>query len=107
MRQVAPGLELAPTPAGKDPRRRMPWGSRVFVDPDGRPIKRADGHALRQYHLDRDGNPVLTSDDQPVHAVFDEHGREVTNEDGRPLIVPVEIPDGSRVEAHAPNTRQT
>jgi hypothetical protein len=26
MRQVAPGLELAPTPDGKDLRRRMPWG---------------------------------------------------------------------------------
>ena len=104
MGRVAPGLELASTPDGKDPRRRMPWGSRVFVDPDGRPIKRADGHALRQYYLDRDGNPVLTSDGQPVHAVFDEHGREVTDEDGRPLIVPVEIPDGSRVEARAPNT---
>jgi len=104
MRQVAPGLELAPTPDGKDPRRRMPWGSAIFVDPDGRPIKRADGHALRQYYLDRDGNPVLTTDGQPVHAVFDEHGREVTDEDGRPLIVAVEVPDGSSVEAHARNT---
>ena len=36
-------------PAGKDPRRRMPWGSQIFVDPDGKPIKRADGQALRQY----------------------------------------------------------
>jgi predicted DNA-binding transcriptional regulator AlpA len=95
MGRVAPGLELAVTPAGKDPRRRMPWGSRVFVDADGRPIKGADGQTLRQYYIDRDGNPVLTSDGQPVHAVFDEHGREVTDEDGRPLIVPVEIPDGS------------
>jgi hypothetical protein len=82
----------------------MPWGSAIFVDLDGRPIKRADGHALRQYYLDRDGNPVLTTDGRPVHAVFDEHGREVTDEDGRPLIVPVEIPDGSSVEAHARNT---
>jgi len=104
MGRVAPGLELAATPDGKDPRRRMPWGSRIFVDPDGRPIKRADGQALRQYYIDRDGNPVLTTDGQPVHAVFDEHGREVTDEDGRPLIVPVEIPDGSSVEAPAPST---
>jgi predicted DNA-binding transcriptional regulator AlpA len=35
MGRVAPGLELAVTPAGKDPRRRMPWGSRIFVDADG------------------------------------------------------------------------
>jgi Clp amino terminal domain, pathogenicity island component len=39
MGRVAPGLELAPTPDGKDPRRRMPWGSRIFVDADGTPIK--------------------------------------------------------------------
>lgn len=104
MRRVAPGLELAPTPDGKDPRRRMPWGSRVFVDADGTPIKRTDGHALRQYFVDRDGNPVLTRDGQPVHGVFDEHGREVLADDGRPLVVPVEIPEGSRVEPHAPST---
>jgi prophage regulatory protein len=104
MGQVAPGLELAPTPGGKDPRRRMPWGSRIFLDADGTPIKRADGYALRQYYIDRDGYPVLTSDGQPVHAVFDEHGQEVLDEDGRPLIVPVEIPDGSSVEAPAPHT---
>ena len=104
MGRVAPGLELAVAPGGKDPRRRMPWGSRIFVDPDGKPIKRADGQALRQYYIDRDGNPVLTSDGQPVHAVFDEHGREVTDEDGRPLVVPVEIPDGSSVEGPASST---
>ena len=104
MCRVAPGLELAVTPDGKDPRRRMPWGSRVFLDADGRPVKRADGQALRQYFVDRDGNPVLTSDGLPVHVVFDEHGREVTDEDGRPLIVPVQIPDGASVEAHARNT---
>jgi hypothetical protein len=40
-------------------------GDRIFVDLDGRPIKRADGHALRQYYLDRDGNPVLTTDGRP------------------------------------------
>jgi hypothetical protein len=104
MRRVAPGLELAPTPDGKDPRRRMPWGSRIFLDADGTPIKRADGLALRQYFVDRDGNPVLTRDGQPVHGVFDEHGREVLADDGQPLIVPVEIPEGSRVEPHASST---
>jgi hypothetical protein len=104
MRRVATGLELAPTPDGKDPRRRMPWGSRVFVDADGKPIKRTDGLALRQYFIDRDGNPVLTRDGQPVHGVFDEQGREVLADDGRPLVVPVEIPEGSRVEPHARDT---
>lgn len=104
MGRVAPGLELAPTPDGKDPRRRMPWGSRIFVDADGAPIKQTDGLELRQYFVDRDGNPVLTSDGQPVHGVFDEHGREVLAEDGRPLVVPVEIPEGSRVEPHTLGT---
>lgn len=104
MRRVAPGLELAPTPNGKDPRRRMPWGSLVFVDTDGKPIKRADGQALRQYFVDRDGNPVLTTDGQPVHGVYDEHGREVLAADGWPLVVVVEVPEGSRVEPHARST---
>jgi hypothetical protein len=97
MDQVAPGLELAPTPDGKDPRRRMPWGSRVFVDAGGTPIKRADGHALRQYFVDRDGNPVRTSDGRPVHLVHDEHGKPVADPDGRLLMVPVEVPEGSGV----------
>lgn len=53
----------------------MPWGSRIFVDADGEPIKWADGQALRQYFIDRDGHPVLTSDGRPVHFVHDEHGQ--------------------------------
>ena len=104
MGRVAPGLELAPIPDGKDPRCRMPWGSRIFLDADGTPIKRTDGLALRPYFVDRDGNPVLTSDGQPVHGVFDEHGREVLAEDGRPRVVPVEIPEGSRLESHPRST---
>lgn len=98
MRQVAPGLELAPTPDGKDPRRRMPWGSRMFVDADGEPIKRADGQALRQYLVDRDGHPVLTSDGRPVHFVHDLHGQWVLDEGGWPLMVAVEVPEGSAVQ---------
>ena len=104
MGRVAPGLELAPTPDGKDPRRRMPWGSRIFLDAEGAPIKRADGLELQQYFVDRDGNPVLTRDGQPVHTGFDEHGQDVLAEDGWPLVVPVEIPEGSRLEPHARNT---
>ena len=100
----AAGLELTPTPDGKDPRRRMPWGSRSFVDADGTPIKQTDGLELRQYFVDRDGNPVLTRDGRPVHGVFDEHGHDVLAEDGRPLVVPVEIPEGSRVEPHTRGT---
>jgi hypothetical protein len=104
MGRVAPGLELAPTPDGRDPRRRMPWGSRIFVDAHGTPIKHAGGQALQQYYVDRDGNPVLTRDGQPVHDVFDEHGPEALAEDGRSLVVPVEIPKGSRLESHPRST---
>lgn len=99
MGRVAPGLELAPTPDGKDPRRRMPWGSQVFMDAEGAPIKRADGLELRQYLVDRDSNPVLTSDGRPVHLVHDEHGKPVQDPDGQLLIVPVEIPEGSHLES--------
>jgi Clp amino terminal domain, pathogenicity island component len=95
---VAPGLELAPTPDGKDPRRRRPWGSAVFADAQGRTFQR--GLALRQYFIDRDGNPVLTADGRPVHLLVDEYGQEVLDAEGRPIIGAVEIPPGCRVRAH-------
>jgi len=92
----APGLELAPTPEGRDPRRRRPWGSAMFVDADGRTFRH--GIALRQYFIDRDGHPVLTADGQPVHVLVNEHGDEVRDAEGR-SIGPVEIPPGCRVKA--------
>ncbi len=101
MRRWVPELDLAPTPDGGDPRRRMPWGSVGFVDADGKLIKRDDGRALRQYFVDRDGNPVLTADGRPIHYSFDEHGKPVLNEDGFPLIGPVDIPAGSTVHSVA------
>jgi len=94
----ASGLELAPTPDGKDPRRRRPWGSAVFADAEGRTFRR--GLALRQYFIDRDGNPVLTADGRPVHRLVDEQGQQVLDGEGRPLIGAVEIPPGCRVRAH-------
>jgi predicted DNA-binding transcriptional regulator AlpA len=92
----APGLELAPTPEGRDPRRRRPWGSAVFSDADGRTFRY--GIALRQYFIDRDGNPVLTADGRPVHLLVNEHGDQVRDAEGR-SIGPVEIPPGCRVKA--------
>jgi hypothetical protein len=95
---LAPGLELAPTPNGKDSRRRRPWGSAVFADAEGRTFRQ--GLALRQYFIDRDGNPVLTADGRPVHLLVDESGQEVLDAEGRPIIGVVGIPPGCRVRAH-------
>lgn len=89
----APGLELARTPEGRDPRRRRPWGSMVFADAEGRTFRQ--GLALRQYIIDRDGNPVLTADGRPVHLVEDA--------DGQTIVGPVEIPPGCRVRARYEN----
>jgi predicted DNA-binding transcriptional regulator AlpA len=94
----ASGLELAPTPDGKDPRRRRPWGSAVFADAESRTFRL--GLALRQYFIDRDGNPVLTADGRPVHLLVDEHGQQVLDGEGRPRIGAVEIPPGCQVRAH-------
>jgi hypothetical protein len=92
----APGLELAPNPDGRDPRRRRPWGSAVFADADGRTFRQ--GIALRQYFIDRDGHPVLTTDGRPVHMLVNEHGDEVLDAQGR-SVGPVEVPPGCRVKA--------
>jgi hypothetical protein len=57
------------------------------------------GGLARQYFLDRDGYPVLTTDGQPVHVVVDEHGMPVLDEHGRQLLGPVEVPPGGQVIA--------
>jgi hypothetical protein len=88
------GLELRPTPDGKDPRQRGPWGSMPFVDDLGRTFRR--GRELRQYLIDRDGNPVLTADGQPIGLLVDEQGELTRDAQGRP-IGPVEIPPGCQV----------
>jgi Clp amino terminal domain, pathogenicity island component len=87
----AAGLELAPTPDGHDPRQRKPWSSAVLVN--------ADGHPVRQgYLVDRDGNPILTIDRQPVDLLVDEQGRPVLDAEGRVRIGPVELPLGSQIQ---------
>jgi hypothetical protein len=40
-------------------------------------------------------------DGRPVHGVHGEQRQEVRDADGRPLIVPVEVPEGSSVEGPA------
>ena len=90
-----PPLELLKSPAGHDPRRRRPWGSRVFEIPERRWTP-ANG----QYFVDRDGYAVLTSDGRPVHTLNDEHGQAILDENGDAVLAPVEIPAGARVRLH-------
>lgn len=90
------GLDLAPTPDGKDPRRRRPWGSAVFTDADGLPL--TQGRAMLQYYIDRDGNPVLTTDGRPVHVLLDEDGNDLLDEQGESRIGPVEVPAGAEIQ---------
>jgi hypothetical protein len=54
------------------------------------------GRALRQYFVDRDGNPVLTVDGRPVGLLVDQHGDFTRDAQGRP-IGPAEIPPGCEV----------
>ena len=91
------GVDLAPSPLGKDPLRRKPWGSMAFQVPQGRPVRA--GMIARQYFLDRDGYPVLTTDGRPVHFVVDEHGIPVLDPEGRYALGPVEVPPGATVTA--------
>jgi predicted DNA-binding transcriptional regulator AlpA len=88
-------LDLAPNPLGHDPRRRHPWGSRGFGVPLDRPPK--EGMLGRQYFVDRDGYPVLTTDGRPVHIVVDEDTVPVLDEHGHEMLGPVEIPEGARL----------
>jgi hypothetical protein len=70
----------------------------VFADAEGQTFRQ--GLALRQYFIDRDGNPVLTADGRPVHRLVDQQGQQVLDGEGRPLIGAVEIPPGCRVTVH-------
>lgn len=88
-------LPLAPNPLGHHPRRRRPWGSRGFGVPLDRPPRQ--GGWAGQYFIDRDGYPVLTIDGLPVHIVVDEDTDPVLDEHGRPVLGPVEIPEGTRL----------
>jgi hypothetical protein len=98
----AAALDLAPNPLGHDPRRRLPWGSRGFGVPLGRPPK--VGMLGRQYFIDRDGYPVLTTDGRPVHIVVDEDTIPILDDQGREMLGPVEIPPGGElIVGHDPS----
>jgi hypothetical protein len=91
----APGLELALNPDGRDPRRRRPWGSAVFVDDEGRTIRH--GLALRQYFID--GTVTRSSPPTAGRCICSSTSTdEVRDAEGR-SVGPVEIPPGCRVKA--------
>lgn len=83
-------LELAPSPAGHDPRRRQPWGSCLFLDANGGAIRR--GNAGLQYFVDRDGYPVRTADGRFVHLLIDEGGNLLRDAHGGPIVGAVDVP---------------
>lgn len=95
-----PGSEpdLARSPSGYDPRRRKPWRSALFRDPNGQPV--SEGAFPRQYWIDRDGHPVLTTTGQPVHDVDGPDGTPTVDDGGRGALTPVDVPQGSRVESY-------
>lgn len=93
-----PEPELAPSPLGHDPHRRRPWGSGVFSTPEGGSFMQ--GIALRQYRIDRDGYPILTTDGKPIHAPIDEEGRYILDEDGNPIDTVIEVPPGAHMRAY-------
>lgn len=88
-----PEPELAPSPAGHDPHRRQPWGSRMLRDKAGRVA--FEGRALRQYSIDRDGYPVLSTCGRLVSALQDEKGVPVLDEEGHVIRTTIEVPPGS------------
>ena len=69
----------------------------AFDVPEDRPPR--VGMLARQYFLDRDGYPVLTTDGRPVHVAVDEHGIPVRDEQGHERLGPVEVPEGGTVIA--------
>jgi hypothetical protein len=71
----------------------------IFQDPDGKTFHH--GRYIRQYFIDRDGYPVLTTEGRPIHSLVNEAGEPVRDEHGKPMIGPVEIPPGCEVR-HRP-----
>jgi DNA-binding transcriptional MerR regulator len=89
---------LAPSPLGHDPHRRRPWGSGIFGTADGETFMH--GTTLRQYRIDRDGYPVLTTDGKPIHWLIDNDGRLVLDEDGKGIDVVVDIPPDAQMRSY-------
>lgn len=85
-----PEPELARSPAGHDPRRRRPWGSRLMCDAAGSVIY--DGRAPRQYRIDRDGYPVRSACGRLVTGLKDAKGMPMLDEKGAGILTTLEAP---------------
>lgn len=89
-------LDLRLSPAGFEPRRRLPWTSRPFVEEvSGQPVMR-EGVPL-QYLVDRDGHPVVTVDGDFVE-LFTTSGQPLVLSADRPHFEPVDLPPGARID---------
>lgn len=77
----------------ESPYERQPWGSRIFVDGAGKPMK--DGRRLLQYMIDREGRPIKTMDNRYVHLSRTADGRLMRDEEGNVQLIPVDVPDGA------------
>lgn len=89
-------LVLARSPSGKDPRRLGPWASVILVDSTGKPA--TQGTELRQYLVDRNGDAILTEDGRPVHFLIGDDGRWEVDENGDPVLIPIEVPPDCHIE---------
>ncbi len=73
-------LKLRPTPEGRDPRRRRPWAEITAKDKND-PLGAEAREAVR-YLVDRDGNPVLTTEGAHVTVLVDNQGQPVRDAAG-------------------------
>lgn len=94
------GPDLAPTPAGRDPRRRKPWGSIPFLD--AKLCAMTVGSTVLQYQVDRDGNPVLTVEGRPIRVAIDDDGEPVPDANGEPTFEAFDPPPDAKIRPAQP-----
>lgn len=93
-------LTLAPSPIGKDPWNRKPWGSAYLRRDKG--DSSTTSPRSRQYFFDRDGYPVLTITGKAVHLRMNNDGTMARSEAGELELCEVDIPEGWRFRSHQP-----
>jgi hypothetical protein len=82
-------LMFPPSPPGFE-HHPGPWTSVVLLDEAGSPIWKGP-RSLRQYFVDRNGEPVRGTLGRLVHFAMDENGRLILDSDRRPVLI--ELPD--------------